>query len=663
MYDTLADSQVIMKYAFVLLTGFVTTLLLTPLVKKLATACGLLDIPGERRIHTTPTPRCGISVFIGFHTACAAALLFPWIPFHGNLDITWWNNFLILSSLILILGLVDDRRGLSARIKLLGQIVIAILAYYADMNVGRVLGMDLPMGIDLIATVLWYVTIINAFNLIDGMDGVATGLASIACVGIAGAFLFRHAPGDALIALGLMGACLGFLRYNFHPASIFLGDSGSMFLGFTLASIALGSASKGTVFASIFVPLLAIGVPIFDTVLAVWRRSVRQLLDSPDGQEGGGGRKRIFDADMDHMHHRLLRSGLSHRAAATWLYAFSFALVGIGFLSMMYHSAAVGIFILAFVGGSYVFVRHLARVELWDSALAITRGLHRPPNRALAALLYPLLDVGALSCALSVACILSAPGNGLENLKLNWFDQIPLWVGIPFLCLLVARTYSRVWSRARVSEYVILSVALSIGILIAAGLSSLTDSFSPAVRMISIDAGSVSNMTILVGQTSERGFGQQIVIHLFASLVLIAGMRALPRAIQDAMTWYALRDTVAREGIPPALIYGAGNNCTLYLTEQSFRQIGTQEPVVVVGMLDPDINLKGRYVHGYKVFGTLAEASAIIEKHGIQWIIVTTPPDEEALEQLRELGTRHQLTLTQWRMGSRALFKETPSRG
>jgi UDP-GlcNAc:undecaprenyl-phosphate/decaprenyl-phosphate GlcNAc-1-phosphate transferase len=653
MQDMIAQSQFVMKYAFVLLVGFVTAFVLTPLVGRLARKIGLIDIPGERRIHATPTPRCGISVFLAFHAACAAVLFLPWIPFRGNLDVGWWTNFLMLSSLILIVGLIDDRWSLRARTKLAGQVIVAVLAFFCDMNVGRLLGVHLPLALDLAVTVLWFVTIINAFNLIDGMDGLATGLASIACVGIAGSFLFRHTPGDALIVLGLMGACLGFLRYNFHPASIFLGDSGSMFLGFTLAAVAVSSSAKGTVFASVFVPLLAIGVPIFDTVLAVWRRTVRRLVTNDAEIGEPTSHKRIFDADMDHMHHRLLRSGLSDRAAATWLYLFSIALVAIGFLSMMYHSAAVGIFILAFVGGSYVFVRHLARVELWDSAVVITQGLHRPPSRAMAALFYPVLDALAMALALALACFMSAPGHGLESLKLYWFDQIPLWVGVPFLALLAARTYSRVWSRARVSEYVGLSVALTAGILLAASVSLMTGGFAPTFDMVAIDAGYDSNTTILLGQTSGRSMPQQVIIHMFVSLFLVAGMRALPRAAQDSLAWHQRLQT--QSTVRQALIYGAGYDCTLYLLQQSFLKIGTQEPVYFIGMIDDDVNLKGRYVHGYKVFGGFGEVESIMTNHHVTDIVVTIELDQKHLDALLALAASKQLRLTQWSTQSRTI--------
>ena len=454
----------IMKYVCVFLAGFGATLVLTPLVRRVCPLLGLIDRPRQDHIHERTVPRCGLSLFIGFHLACAAVFLVPWLPFRGQMDAQWWWRFLILSSLLLLLGLADDRWDLKPRLKLLGQILVASLAFAIDMRVGKVLGFLLPAPLDYIATILWFLAMINAFNLIDGIDGLATGLASIACVGIAGSFLFRHVPGDALILLGLMGACLAFLRYNFYPASIFLGDSGSMFLGFTLACIAVSSGAKGTTLASVFVPLLAVGVPLFDTMLTVWRRTLRRVLDSSVGD------KHVFQRDMNHVHHRLLRSGLTHAQAATWLYAISAVLVAVGMLSLLYRSHAVGIYILAFVAGTYVVVRHLARVELWDSGLVIIRGLHRPHSKVIAVMLCPALDVAALSLALGVAAYFSMPAIGGHSLKLHWFDQIPLWVGIPFLCIFASRTYARVWSRARASEYVLLALSVSAGIIIAAGI-------------------------------------------------------------------------------------------------------------------------------------------------------------------------------------------------
>src|SRR5207244_1880862 len=128
--------------------------------------------------------------------------------------------------------------------------------------------------LDSIFVVIWIIAVINAFNLIDGLDGLASGLAIISAIGLGGVILLQNLPG-LLVVLGLIGACLAFLRYNFHPASIFLGDTGSMFLGFTLGLVSLQTFTKGTFFLSLSIPLLVLGVPIYDALLAIWRRSMR----------------------------------------------------------------------------------------------------------------------------------------------------------------------------------------------------------------------------------------------------------------------------------------------------------------------------------------------------------------------------------------------------
>jgi len=186
------NPQVILKYPFVFFTGFLVTYLLTPLAGRVAKALGFVDVPGGRRLHASPTPLGGgLAVFIGFHAACAVVFLLPWLPFAGMVSIDWWLRFLVVSSLLLVIGLVDDRKNLGPIIKLLGQVVVALLAFSLGMRVGNVLGRPLPVAMDLVFTVLWFLTLINAFNLIDGADGLAAGLAAIAATGIGASLVFR----------------------------------------------------------------------------------------------------------------------------------------------------------------------------------------------------------------------------------------------------------------------------------------------------------------------------------------------------------------------------------------------------------------------------------------------------------------------------------------
>jgi hypothetical protein len=221
-------------------------------------------------------------------------------------------------------------------------------------------------------------------------------------------------PADAVVMLGFAGACMGFLRYNFRPASIFLGDTGSMFLGFALASIAIATGSKGTMLASLGVPLLAVGIPVFDTMLAVWRRSIRALAPAAVF----GGVRGLMRPDAEHLHHRLKRRGLNQYQVAVLLYIINAALVLVGLVSMIFRDHALGIFLLAFVVGAYVVVRHLAEVELWDTGRVLIRGLARPERKVAAFFFYPIADVITLLFALGLSHVgihaFAAEGNSWE---------------------------------------------------------------------------------------------------------------------------------------------------------------------------------------------------------------------------------------------------------
>ena len=170
-------------------------------------------------------------------------------------------------------------------------------------------------------TKLYDALLINAFNLIDGMDGACAGLGMIASAGLAGMLISLHRPADALVLIALAGACLGFLRYNFNPASIFLGDCGSMFIGFMLAAISLKANVKQSTIVALLVPLLAVGVPVFDVIMAVWRRIARKLVGLIRQDKLA---TKVFGPDLDHIHHKLMRSGMTQRKAAMVLYSYNF---------------------------------------------------------------------------------------------------------------------------------------------------------------------------------------------------------------------------------------------------------------------------------------------------------------------------------------------------
>jgi UDP-N-acetylmuramyl pentapeptide phosphotransferase/UDP-N-acetylglucosamine-1-phosphate transferase len=387
-----------------------------PPVAATAKILGAIDEPGPRRIHKSPIPRGGgVAVFIGFYVAATSVFYFLPDVRETLIDREWWGVFSSGALLIVLVGVIDDLTDLRARYKLIGQIAASLVLFAGGIRFTGVLGLHFPLWLDGIATIAWFVLIINALNLVDGYDGLAAGLASIAALGIGGSFIYRHLPAEALIVCALIGSCVGFLRYNRYPASIFLGDSGSMFLGFTLAAVTISTASRGTGLAAIWLPILALGVPVFDTSLAVWRRLTRKILAYLREEEPGSG---IMSADMDHVHHRLVRTGLAPRNVTATLYLANSAMVLIGMLALVFHDRAIGILSAGFGVGIFLLFRVVARVELWDSGLVIVHSLTKV-NR-------PWIAIGSFLTLDSLSWLVAIMGT-------RWFLHLPFqeFRGVP----------------------------------------------------------------------------------------------------------------------------------------------------------------------------------------------------------------------------------------
>ena len=318
------------------------TLALTPIVRRLAIRFGIVDKPGGRRIHTEPIPRLGgVALYLGFMSTMA-------FQFAGERFLHWSPvlalgdrqllGVLIGITAVFILGVADDISEIPALWKFLGQIAAA--AFVAFMGV-RLDFVGNPFGGGVIdigvlswpVTIIWIVAFTNVINLIDGMDGLAAGVTAIAGLAFLVLANLTNQLIAATMAAALVGVCIGFLRYNFNPASIFMGDSGSMFLGFTLAAISLVGVLKSAVAITLVLPLLIIGVPVFDTGSAIVRRWRHQ--------------KPIHIADKGHIHHRLLSHGFSQRQAVLIIYAWS-ALLAVGAYAMRFVPSLVkvGVFVV-----------------------------------------------------------------------------------------------------------------------------------------------------------------------------------------------------------------------------------------------------------------------------------------------------------------------------
>ncbi|NJP09134.1 MAG: undecaprenyl/decaprenyl-phosphate alpha-N-acetylglucosaminyl 1-phosphate transferase [Leptolyngbyaceae cyanobacterium RU_5_1] len=285
----------------------------TPIVKKFGLKCGLVDRPGGRKIHKRPMVRLGgVAIFAG----TLIALLVVWwtggfgtLPPHKEYEV--WGVTIGAIAFFLI-GLADDILTLPALVRLVMQLAVATLVWQAGVQiefltvpfVGLV---PLHDGISLLLTVVWLVGMANAINMIDGLDGLAAGVSGIAAVVMLIVALFMNQPAAALIVAALAGGALGFLRYNFNPAQIFMGDGGAYFMGFTLAGVGVIGLVKVTTVVAVLMPYLILAVPILDIFTVVVDRVRRG--------------KSPFAADKRHLHHRLLQAGLSQRLAVLFIYS------------------------------------------------------------------------------------------------------------------------------------------------------------------------------------------------------------------------------------------------------------------------------------------------------------------------------------------------------
>lgn len=335
--DVVSSSQLV-----ALVVAFAASALLTPLVRRLAVALGALDRPCHRSVHREPVPFLGgLAVYLAFAGAVVASL---------GLARTEVKGILLGGAFILAFGILDDFRPLLPRAKLAGQAGAALIGYALGVRIDFVTnpvgGGILHLGLlALPATLLWVLAVINVINLIDGLDGLAAGIVAIASFVLLVSAAQMGMPLPALtlatvLAAALAGGALGFLPYNFHPARIFLGDGGSMFLGYALASISMEGSLKSPAVLALAVPVLAIGLPVFDTALAIWRRWRRGVP--------------IGTPDREHFHHRLLQAGLSQREVVLIMYLAS-AWLGVGVLALIHADTRVALFILALVGASLYF--------------------------------------------------------------------------------------------------------------------------------------------------------------------------------------------------------------------------------------------------------------------------------------------------------------------
>ncbi|MDM5246474.1 MULTISPECIES: MraY family glycosyltransferase [unclassified Lysinibacillus] len=339
-----------------LIAAFIASILLTPLVKRLAFRIGAVDAPNYRKVHARIMPRLGgLAIFLSF--LIAVAIFQPILI--KNIDGSDYLLAIIIGACIIVAtGVIDDMREISAKAKLLGQLVAALIVIFvggiqiSTVNLPFVGELDFGL-LSIPLTIIWIVGITNAINLIDGLDGLAAGVSTIALMTLAVmAFIMSNMFVLAMASI-LAAATFGFLFYNFHPAKIFMGDTGALFLGFMISVLAL-LGFKNVTFVSFIIPVIILGVPISDTFFAIVRR-VRM-------------KKKWSDPDKSHLHHRLLDMGFTHRQTVLLIYG----------IAIMFGLAAI-IFSMAKVWGAILLVAViLTAIEILVEVIGLAGKNYKP---------------------------------------------------------------------------------------------------------------------------------------------------------------------------------------------------------------------------------------------------------------------------------------------
>lgn len=345
----------------------VLALIITPLVRDSLGKCFLDHPDGVRKKHAAPVPRVGgIAILISYVVTFAIALALPFTyAQHLHHELPNIIPLTLVASVVFFTGVLDDLIGLAAWQKLLGLLGASVLAYFSGIHVEIPLLHRLPAWhwLGFVITVVWLVGCSNAFNLIDGMDGLAAGIGLVATVTMLLAALTQNNIPLILATMPLAGCLLGFLRYNFNGASVYLGDCGSLSLGFLLGCFGALWSNKSVTLVALTVPLLAVSIPLLDVVLSVLRRFLRN--------------RPIFQADRGHIHHRLLDRGLSPRNAVLTMYGLGALAAGVSVVVSAVHYQLSGLIVILFGGAVWLLVSQLDYSEFASASRMFFGGRFR----------------------------------------------------------------------------------------------------------------------------------------------------------------------------------------------------------------------------------------------------------------------------------------------
>ena len=603
-------------------------LVLNRLMLSVAPKLGLMDQPSTRRIHSKPIPRAGgIAIWLSFLIVIAGGLGSGLLKSQGSLSWEWLGAFAAGSFVLMIVGILDDRKGMQPLIKLAAHILApTVFLIIQPINPG-LFPADWSPIFDMVAFIIWSVVLINAFNLIDGLDGLCGGLAAVATLGLAVIALVNERTDAALLLIVMGGAIVGFLKYNLNPARIFLGDAGSMLIGFFLATAATNAVGRRAVVGIILLPIAVAGVPLLDVLLAIWRRGARRILNQLRGETIDGG---IFDADRDHIHHRMLDSGGSQRKVAIILQGISIVLAVIAFLPMLFGEqmlalSVVGLLIVGLIG-----LRHLARVELEQSGSVVHMVIKLPGNRRRLAIALFFYDVIILALAGALGVLVETNFLAMPVSMQNPTQFIIAFTILGCLATLLAKVHLRLWARATLRDIISLQ------------------SWLLAAALVTFTLFSLANHSL--EWTSIR-------VALISYLIAAVGV-CLPRVALDLIREFALEarhhnPTSSLDGdSEPVVVLGAGDLGTLLLEHLKSSAHDAYANMRILGYLDEERALHGRRLRTFRVLGDLSMIPSLVEDQGLRGIVIAiNKPSLELLEQIDLLAKEYKLRIYRWNVG------------
>ncbi|MFH1057386.1 MAG: hypothetical protein V1797_01745 [Pseudomonadota bacterium] len=559
-----------MRLVIAFIAALAVSAVITPLVILVARRRGWVVVPRADRWHQKPTAVYGgVAIFIAF--AAAFAVL-------GPTGRTYWT-LMGCASAMFLLGLIDDALELKPQLKFLGQLVVALVAVSQGVRLDQEIIPWAWLGVPL--TVFWLVGVTNAVNILDNMDGLSSGvvLSAGAVLAVSSGLAGGHPPG--LIAAMLAGAAGGFLIYNFNPAKIFMGDCGSLFMGFTLAATTVLSANTSAeashLIMALLVPVGALVVPLFDTTLVSFQRTSH-------------GRS-IAQGGRDHSSHRLVFLGLSERRAVLVLLAISL-LGGLGSLALSrYATPLTAVVVAALIAVALMaFGIYLGEVKVYEADRKSSWLVKSPIlGRVLMfkkQILQIMVDLVLVSAAYAAAWLLRFEGQ-LTNWELGILAaSLPWLLAAKLASFWFFGLYRGDWRYLSVYDLVQMGKAAVAGTLITVGI-----------------------FLVLYG---PAGFSRAVmVIDLLLTYVFVAGARGLLRVFREKVR--------GSQGVP-VLIVGAGDGGELLLRE---LRNNPSYAFVPVGFIDDDPAKLGRVIHGVKVLGSRADLDKLVAAHAIERVFIS----------------------------------------